>query len=94
MQRLLRILRSAAKVIVLGSVLLWVGDWSVFRVRLARGSGFDTVQVEEYLSTPLKGSKQEYDYLGTMPENCARSLFPHGGSPACWWLRRHTSQWE
>jgi hypothetical protein len=23
-----------------------------------------------------------------------RSIFPQQGHPACWWLERHTSQWE
>ncbi len=94
MQRLLQILEPLALGLILVGVLLWIGDWAVFHTRMAHGNGFDSVQVQEYLSTPLKGSKQEYDYLGTMPESCARSLFPHGGAPACWWLRRHTSQWE
>jgi hypothetical protein len=66
----------------------------MLRVREVRGTAFDSVQVEEYLSTALKGNKQEYDYLGTAQVSCARALFPHGGAPACWWLRRHTTQWE
>ncbi len=76
----------------MSAVVLWVSDWAVFRVRAARGTGFDTVQVEEYLTTALKGNKQEYDYMGSAPVTCARALFPHGGDPACWWLRRHTTQ--
>ncbi len=94
MKRILESLANIAKVIVVAALVLWVGDWAVFRLRASRGTAFDSVQVQEYLSTALKGNKQEYDYLGTAPENCARALFPHGGAPACWWLRRHTSQWE
>ena len=25
---------------------------------------------------------------------CSHSIFPQQGNPACWWLERHTSQWE
>ena len=60
----------------------------------ARGTAFDSVQVEEFLTTALKGNKQEYDYMGTAQVTCARALFPHGGAPACWWVRRHRTEWE
>lgn len=94
MKRFLEILEHTAMVVVVVAILTWLSDWTVFRVRAARGSAFDSVQVEEFLSTALKGNKQEYDYMGTAQVTCARSLFPHGGAPACWWLRRHTTQWE
>ncbi len=94
MKRILEILEQTAKVVLVAFVVLWVSDWAIFRVRAARGTGFDSVQVEEYLSTALKGNKQEYDYMGTAQVSCARALFPHSGAPACWWLRRHTTQWE
>ncbi|MGC2297418.1 MAG: hypothetical protein WA476_01360 [Acidobacteriaceae bacterium] len=94
MKRILEILEQTAKVMVVAAVLLWLTDWAVFRVRAARGTAFDSVQVEEYLSTALKGNKQEYDYMGTAQVSCARAVFPHAGAPACWWLRRHTTQWE
>ena len=94
MKRILYILEQTAKVLLVAAIVLWVSDWAVFRLRMARGTAFDSVQVEEYLSTALKGNKQEYDYMGTVQMNCARAIFPHGGSPACWWLRSHTTQWQ
>lgn len=72
----------------------YVLDYAVWRARTARGSGMGTVAVDQYLSTPLKGNKAEYDFMGTVQQPCARSLFPHGGAQPCWWLSRHTSQWE
>ena len=84
----------AGKGLLLAALLLYGGDWALFRVRVARGTAYDTVQVEEFLSTPLKGAKTEYGYMGTANVSCARALFPHAGAPACWWLRRHTNQWE
>ena len=94
MKRILQILEWGAKVVLVAAVVLWLCDWAVYRVRVAHGTAFDSVQVEEYLSTALKGNKQEYDYMGTAQMSCARAIFPHGGAPACWWLRRHTTQWE
>jgi hypothetical protein len=80
---------------LMGLVLVvWLSDWAVFAVRSARGEGYDSVQVEEYLSTPLKGNKQEYDYMGTADVRCARAIFPRGGAAPCWWQRRHPQQWE
>lgn len=94
MKRILEFLENALKWLILAAVLAWVADWAIFRVEMARGRAFDTVQVEQYLGTPLKGNKTEYDYEGTAAMNCARALFPRAGAPACWWLRRHTSRWD
>ena len=74
--------------------LLYVGDWAVLEVRVARGTGYDRVEVTQFLATPLKGNKTEYDLMGTVEETCSRSLFPQMWHPPCWWLKRHTSQWE
>lgn len=76
------------------SLALWVGDWAVFRLKVARGQGYGSVQVEEYLATALKGNKEEFDYLGQAQVSCARSLFPHGGAMPCWWQKRHPQEWE
>jgi hypothetical protein len=79
-------------VILLG--LLYVGDWAVLRMRISRGTAYGTVQVNQLLATPLKGNKVEYDLMGTVPVTCSRSIFPQQGDPACWWLKRHATQWE
>jgi hypothetical protein len=73
---------------------LWVGDWAVLRVRVSHGTAHGVVQVNQFLATPLKGSKVEYDYMGTVPVTCSRSIFPQQGNEACWWLERHSSQWQ
>jgi len=39
-------------------IAFYLIDWAVFRVRLARGGGYDTIQVDEYLSTALKERQQ------------------------------------
>jgi hypothetical protein len=76
------------------SGILYMGDWAVFQVRSARGTAYGAVNVNQFLATPLKGNKVEYDLLGTVNETCSRSIFPQKGNPACWWLERHKSQWQ
>ncbi|MFT4111594.1 hypothetical protein [Silvibacterium sp.] len=88
-----KLLWLTVRALVVVFVVAYVADFAVFRVESARGRGYDSVEVKQFLETPLKGSKAEYDYMGTQPVDCARALFPHG-APPCWWLRRHASQWE
>jgi hypothetical protein len=81
-----------ALLVLLG--LLYVGDWVVLRGRVSHGTAFRVISVNQFLATPLKGNKVEYDLMGTVPVTCSRSIFPQQGNPACWWLEKHTSQWE
>lgn len=76
------------------AMALYVGDWAVWRVRVARGSGMGTVSVGTLIVTPLKGNKEEYDWGGTADVSCSRSIFPQAGSGACWWLNRHKIVYE
>jgi hypothetical protein len=89
-----RLLQRIVIAILALAAIIYVADYAIWHIRNASGNAMSTIQVDTYLSTPLKGNKAEYDYLGTQPEPCARALFPHGGAPACWWLARHTQQWE
>ncbi len=73
-------------------VVLYVGDWIVWRVS-AQPQVTSSVQVEQFLRTPLKGQKEEFDYMGTVAQPCVPSLFPHSSESACWWLQRHKIQW-
>ena len=76
------------------TLLLWLGDWTVWRIRVWRGGGYDTVQVNQILLIPLKNHKMEADAQNTADQPCARSIFPHGGDDPCWWLRRHATVWQ
>ena len=89
-QRLFRVMI----VMVVLLELLYAGDWVVLRFRVAHGTAYGTVEVNQFLATPLKGNKVEYDMMGTVQQACSRSIFPQRGNPACWWLERHKSQWE
>jgi hypothetical protein len=93
-RRWLKLLLRYFPVLVGLVLLLYIGDWAVFEVRAAQGSAYSTVQVDQFLATPLKGQKTEYDLMGTTQETCSRSIFPQKWHPPCWWLKRHTSQWE
>lgn len=63
-------------------------------VYVLRGSPSSTVTVNRFMGIPLKGQKEEYDYLGSAPEPCAVALFPHSGEDPCWKLRRFPNQWD
>jgi hypothetical protein len=76
------------------TLLLWLGDWTVWRIRVSRGGGYDTVQVNQILLIPLKNHKMEADAQSSADPPCARSIFPHGGDDPCWWLRRHATVWQ
>jgi hypothetical protein len=81
------------RLLVAALIVVYFADWAVLRIRMTRGAAYGTVQVDQYLSTPLKGNKDEYDYLGATSVPCARSIFPHGAAP-CWWRERHKTIWE
>lgn len=83
-------LRVLGAVVVLAG-LLYSGDWVAFRIRK---KPVGVVQVNQLLATPLKGNKMEYDFMGTTPVNCSRSIFSQNGDQACWWLQRHKTEWE
>ncbi len=76
--------------------LLWViaaalhrrFDWTVWRVRVVMGGGMGTVTVGVLIESPLKNGREEYDWGGEETVDCSRSLLPHAGAGACWWLAR------
>ncbi len=74
--------------------MLYAADWSVMRWEMAHGRAFETVMVKQLLATPLKGNKEEYDYMGDVPVQCSRSIFPQMGDAPCWWRARHLTQWQ
>ena len=76
-------------VLAVAFVVLYAGDWAVFRLR---GSPLGKVTVNRYLTVPLKGNKQEYDYLGSPDVPCSISLFSQDGRSPCWQLRRAANQ--
>jgi hypothetical protein len=82
-------LQRVAVVLVAGFVLAYGGDYAIFRLR---GSPSSKVTVNRYLTVPLKGQKQEFDYLGSIDVTCSKSIFPQAGQTPCWQLRRNPNQ--
>ena len=76
-------------VLLAGFVVTWLGDSAIF---LFRGSPLSKVTVNQFQSVPLKGTKIEYDYLGSSDVPCAQALFPQSGQTPCWYLRRNPNQ--
>ena len=89
-----RRLGTVVQVLLAMVLLAYAVDWALLHLRVHRGTAFSTVQVSQYLTTPLKGSKAEFDYMGTTAQTCSKSLFPQAGNQPCWWLQRHTTQWQ
>jgi len=81
-----RILSRILIALILGPPAVYAGDWILWKTRSLMGGGMGTAHVGELIITPLKGNKEEYDGGGTIDVDCSRSLFPHAGSGACWWL--------
>jgi hypothetical protein len=82
LQRLLVVLAAAF-------VVIYAGDWALYKLR---GSPRSKVTVNRYVTIPLKGNKQEFDYLGSIDVPCSVSLFPQAGQAPCWQLRRNPNQ--
>jgi hypothetical protein len=91
---MMRVIARALICFVAGLAIVYAGDWGVLRVRMARQTAYSSVQVDQFLASALKNSKEEYDYMGTVAQPCVRSIFPHASDLPCWWLKRHTTQWE
>jgi hypothetical protein len=91
---MMALLARSLKYILFGAVVLYFVDWALLGMRLARHSGLGSVTVSQYLATPLKGNKEEYDYLGSVDQPCVKSIFPHNDDQPCWWLERHKNQWQ
>ena len=81
--------RRIVLTLVASFVALYMGDWFVYKLR---GSPQGSVKVSKTLVVPLKGNKQEYDYLGTSDVACSVSIFSQGGESPCWQLRRNQHQ--
>ena len=89
-----RILGRTVAGLIVALVVLYVGDWAVWRLRVAMGGGMGSVVVSNIVVLPLKDKKEEYYWGGTADASCSLSIFPQAGSGACWWLRRHNVVFE
>ena len=73
---------------------LYIGDWGVWRIRVAAGGGVGHVTVGLLQVATLKGNKEEYYPDGTEVVDCSKSIFPQTGAGACWWVESHKTVFE
>ncbi len=83
------VLIKSALVLLGLSVLAPLADWCLWKQKAARGTGYGEVAVSRVVVAPLKGGREEYYADGTSSQRCTRSIAPHDGLDACWWLERH-----
>jgi hypothetical protein len=76
-------------ILLLIAALAYPLDFVVWRVRVARGGGMGTVQVDRFTIADLKGGKEDYYPNGTETVACSKSLYPQEGHNPCWWVERH-----
>jgi hypothetical protein len=86
---MMRWLQRVLVVLAAAFVMIYAGDWAIYKLR---GSPHSKVTVNRYMTIPLKGNKQEFDYLGSMDVPCSVSLFAQSGQAPCWQLRRNSNQ--
>jgi hypothetical protein len=89
MRWFVRWLQRVIVVLVAAFVATYAGDWAIYQLR---GSPHGKVTVNRYVTIPLKGNKQEFDYQGSIDVPCSVSLFPQAGQNPCWQLRRNPNQ--
>ncbi|WP_109486189.1 hypothetical protein [Occallatibacter savannae] len=81
--------RRTVVAVIAAFIALYLGDMAVYSMR---GSPQGRVHVNQTIIVPLKGNKQEYDYLGASDVPCSVSIFSQGGEDACWILRRNQNK--
>jgi hypothetical protein len=76
---------------VLGTAILSFGvDYAVFRIRVASNRNpYGSVVVSHYYAVLQKNGKTQFIFDPPQAETCVNALFPHAGSPPCWYLSRH-----
>lgn len=89
-----RFVRWGSLTLLLIALASYLGDAAVLQMKVRRGTAYQVIQVNQFLTTPLKGQKNEYDYTGQIAVTCVRAMYPQLGSQPCWWLERHRSQWN
>ena len=92
-ERLRRIFRATLLSILAAAILAFGVDFSIFHIRLALNrSAYGSVTVSHYYAVAQKNGKTQFIFEPPQPEPCVNALFPHSGSPPCWYLIRHPEQ--
>lgn len=88
-----RILVGSIAAIASAALIAYGVDFVVFRVRVATNRNpYGSVVVNHYYAVLQKSGKTQFIFDPPQPEPCVNALFPHSGSPPCWYLSRHPEQ--
>jgi hypothetical protein len=75
------------------AILAFGADFTAFHIRLALNRNpYGSVIVNHYYAVLQKNGKTQFIFDPPQPETCVNALFPHSGSPPCWYLSRHPDQ--
>jgi len=93
LQRFKKMLAIVALMLAALLALIYIGDYAVFRFRLAANRNpYGSVTVDRYYAVPQKNGKTEFLFDPPTPQTCIHALFSHQGYAPCWYLARHTEQ--
>lgn len=79
-----------ALILVCALIVLYIADYAVLRIRVARhGSAPALSTVTILYAAKLKDNKLNIFFDQPTKETCVRSIFPALGYTPCWYLRGH-----
>lgn len=92
-ERLRRIFRATLLGLLGAAILSYGVDFTIFHIRSALNrNAYGSVTVSHYYAVLQKNGKTQFIFDPPRLENCVNALFPHSGSPPCWYLTRHPEQ--
>jgi hypothetical protein len=93
LDRFLKCLKRALAGVLLLLLAVYVGDYMVSRIRIAKNfDPYGVVQVRRYYAVTMKNGKPDYFFEPPVEQTCVNALFPHFGYSPCWYLRRRATQ--
>jgi len=85
-------IRRAAIVAIVALCAVYVGDYVVLRVRMARNANAALGSVQVVYGAALKDGRATLFTDQPQSETCVRSIFPHLGYSPCWYASKHAVQ--
>ena len=84
--------------LVFALLVLYLGDYSYFRLRAMHPTSTDPIesmQTLRVLAIPEKNGKTSYEVDAQNPQQtvfCVHAIFPHGGASPCWYVKPRLNQ--
>ena len=86
-----RLLALAVLSLLVLTLLVYAGDYVVFRYRVATNRRpYGQVTVYSYDAVAQKSGKTQFIFNPPQNQTCVHALFPHAGYVPCWYLQRHS----